>query len=156
MTAGAVVCNSSPLIALERIARLDILTQLFGAVVVPPAVIRETVPLMNLPGWITEQALAQPIGAEILRASLGAGESETISLALELGAAWVILDDRPARRLAQGLGLPVIGTLGILLAGKRRGLLSAVKPSVDALAQHGFHIAPDLYKRILSDAGESP
>ena len=156
MTAGPVVCNSSPLIALEQIGQLDILTRLFGSILVPPAVIRETAPPMILPGWIKEQALAQPIGGQILRASLGPGERESISLALEIGAAWVILDDRPARRLAQALGLPVIGTLGILLAGKRRGFLAAVKPCVDALAQHGFHIAPDLYKRILADAGESP
>ena len=120
MTAGPVVCNSSPLIALDQIGRLDILTQLFGTVLAPPAVVRETSPPTILPGWITEQAPTQPIGSQILRASLGPGEREAISL-LEVSAAWTVLDDRPARRLAQALGLPVIGTPGILLAGKRRG-----------------------------------
>ena len=78
-----------------------------------------------------------------------------MSLALEVGARWVILDDRPARRLAGVLGLPVIGTLGILLASKRRGFLSAVRPCLDDLENSGFRIAPDLSERILADAGES-
>jgi hypothetical protein len=91
-----------------------------------------------------------------LRAGLGDGESEAISLAVELGARWIVLDDRAARRLAQGLGLPVIGTLGLLLAAKRRGLLTVIRPSVDALVRQGFHIASELYERVLSDAGEGP
>jgi hypothetical protein len=115
MTAGPVVSNASPLIGLERIGRLDLLAQLFGQVLVPPAVVRETVPQLVLPAWIAEQSLAQPMAPQIAQAALGAGESESISLALELGAAWLVLDDRPARRLAQGLGLSVIGTLGLFL-----------------------------------------
>ncbi len=66
----------------------------------------------------------------------------------------MILDDRPARRLAQALHLPIIGTLGILLAAKRRHLLPAVQPCLDALLHHDFRIAPNLYQQILSDAGE--
>ena len=110
---------------------------------------------MTLPHWITQQALTQAVGPQILAASLGAGESETISLALEVRARLIVLDDRPARRLAQALRLPVIGTLGILLAAKRRNLLLAVRPAIDALIQHDFRIAPALYKQVLLDADES-
>jgi uncharacterized protein len=156
MTATVVVCNSSPLIALEQVGRLDLLQQLFGSVLVPPAVVRETSNLLALPSWITEQSLAQPIGPQLLRTSLGSGESEAISLAVEASADRIILDDRPARRQAQALGLPVIGTLGLLLAAKRRGYLPAIKPSVDILVQRGFRIAADLYAQILATAGESP
>jgi uncharacterized protein len=53
------------------------------------------------------------------------------------------------------LGLPVVGTLGVLLASKRRGLLPAVRPCVDALVNFGFHISPGLYDLVLADAGES-
>src|SRR5262249_17790644 len=126
---------------------------LFGSVLVPPAVIQEVVPPMILPSWIKEQSL---VGPQTLHAALGPGEQEAILLALQLTATWVVLDDRLARRLAHGLGLGVIGTLGVLLAGKRRGFLPAVKPCLDALTQQGFHIAGNLYKRILADAGESP
>jgi uncharacterized protein len=92
---------------------------------------------------------------QILRTALGPGESEAISLALEIGAQWVILEERPARRLAQALGLPVIGMLGILLASKRRGFLPTVRPCVGALMNCGFHISPGLYDLVLADAGES-
>ena len=81
--------------------------------------------------------------------------SESDSLALQVNARWTVLDDRPARRLAQALGLPTIGTLGILLAAKRRDLLPAIRPSLDALLNVGFRIAPALYDRVLAAAGES-
>ena len=155
MTDEIVVSNASPLIALEQIGHLGLLEQLFGSVVVPSAVVREVSVSVILPDWITEQALSQAVGPRILSASLGAGESEAISLALEIQARLLILDDRPARRLAQALGLPIIGTLGVLLAAKQHNLLPAIRPSLDALLQHDFRIAPALYDQIISDAGEA-
>jgi predicted nucleic acid-binding protein len=150
-----VVSNSSPLIALEQIGQLDLLQALFVTLLVPPAVVRETAPTVSLPDWVTERPLSQQIGPQILSSSLGPGESEAISLALEIGAQWLILDDRPARRLARSLGLPVIGTLGVLLAAKRRGLVDALRPQLDGLTKSGFFIAPDLYEQILADGGEA-
>lgn len=154
MTSGVVISNTSPIIALDQIGQLGLLKQLFNSVVVPPAVVGEVSPSLTLPAWITEQALSQPVGPRILSASLGAGESEAISLALEARARLLIVDDRPARRLAQALGLPIIGTLGVLLAAKQRNLLPAVQPSLAALLQFDFRIAPVLYDQILRDAGE--
>jgi uncharacterized protein len=154
MSIAPVVSNASPLIALEHIGHLDLLESFFSEILIPPAVLRE-VGTLSLPTWITERTLTQPIGPRILNASLGAGESEAISLALEVNARLVILDDRPARRLAQAISLPIIGTLGILLAAKRRGLLPAVRPCLDALMSFNFRIAPDLYSSVLRDAGES-
>jgi len=155
MTSDLVISNASPLIALEQIGQLHLLEQLFGSVVVPPAVVSEVSPSVTLPDWVTQQTLSQAIGPRILRASLGDGESEAISLALEVQARRLVLDDRPARRLAQALGLPIIGTLGVLLAAKQRNHLTAIRPSLDALLQHDFRIAPALYDQILLDAEES-
>ena len=154
MTEDTIVSNASPLIALEQIGCLHLLEPLFGKILIPPAVAREVAPTVTLPAWVEQHSLTQAIGPLILGAALGAGESEAISLALEIGAQRVILDDRPARRLAQALHLPIIGTLGILLAAKRHHLLPAVQPSLDALLRYDFRIAPDLYRQILSDAGE--
>lgn len=154
MTPAPVVCNASPLIALQQIGHLQLLEQFFGTVLIPPAVAREVAPTVALPAWIEQQVPAQPVGPRILGASLGPGESETISLALETKAKMVVLDDRPARRLTQALHLPVIGTLGILLAAKRRQLLVAVRPCLDALLLHDFRIAPSLYENVLSAADE--
>jgi uncharacterized protein len=138
MTSAPVLSNTSPLIALTQLGQMALLEHLFGTIVIAPAVAVEAGPAFNFPPWITQQALTQPVGPMILQTSLGPGESETISLALETQARLVILDDRPARRLAQALNLRVIGTLGILLAAKNRGLISMVKPCLDALLQKRF------------------
>jgi predicted nucleic acid-binding protein len=49
----------------------------------------------------------------------------------------VVLDDEAARRLAIALGLPVIGTLGILVLAKQEGIVATVRPLVEALAEVG-------------------
>ena len=109
-----------------------------------------------LPPWITEHGLTQVIGPQILSAALGPGESEAISLALELSAEWLILDELKGRRLAEILGLPVMGTLGVLLYCKNRGFLPVIRPLVNDLVNTGFYVAPDLYEKVLVDAGEVP
>ena len=134
---------------------------LFGTITVPPAVIQEIAPSVTLPEWIEHRALIQNIGPLIMQASLGQGESEAISLALESNARLIILDDRPARRLAQSLSLPVIGTLGILLLAKKKNLIPAIKPCLEELLRFDFRIAPFLQEQVLQeqvlkDAGESP
>ena len=151
-----VVSNSSPLIALERIGRPEVLRDLFGTVAVPPAVVSEVSPALILPSRIERRDSAQPIGALVLSASLGTGESEAIGLALEANARLVILDDRPARRSAQALRLPVVGTLGVLLAAKRRGLIPDMRSCLDELLRHDFRVSPRLREDVLRDAGESP
>lgn len=148
-----VVSNASPLIALNQINQLNLLGRLFSRILVPPAVVREVSPTVSLPNWITQRALMQPISSQILNTTLDPGESETISLALEIGSI-VILDELHGRRIAQSLGIGVIGTLGILLESKQRGFIPSVKPYIDQMMDYNFRISDELYERILFDAGE--
>ena len=149
------VADSSPLIALFQIDQLELLGKLLGDVVIPPAVAREISPtLSELPPWIEVRSPAQPMSSQVLRAALGPGESETISLALELDPEKVVLDERPARRLALSLGLPVVGTLGLLLRAKETGLVDAVRPSLEALVRVSFRLSRDLFDDLLLAAGE--
>ncbi len=115
---------------------------------------REVAPRLTLPPWIRERALQQPIAGEVLRASLGPGESEAISLALEIHADRLIVDERAGRRVAEALGLRVAGVLGLLVLSKQRGLIPAVGPHIDTLLHMGFRADPDLVERILRRAGE--
>lgn len=149
-----VICNSSPLIALEQIGQLSLLGAVFGEVWVPNAVVQEVVLSVSLPSFVKPHPLSHPQAARLLRVTLGPGESEAIALALQEQARLIILDDRPARRAAQGLGLTVIGTLGVLLVAKQRGLISSVRSCVDALAIHHFHVSSSLVNQVLADAGE--
>ena len=107
------VSNSSPLIALAAIGRLSLLPALFQSVLIPPAVAHETrrsIPVA--PEWLQVQTLAGPLPATVLRRSLGVSEQEAIALAMELHAEAIVLDDLPARRVAQASGLNVIDTVG--------------------------------------------
>ena len=150
-----VVSNSSPLIALTQIDRLDILGRLYQRVLIPPAVATEVAPTVRqLPEWLVVQPLAQPRQPNPVSSAIGPGEQEVISLGLELRAERLILDEQPARRLATSLGLAVIGTLGLLLAGKHRGFLQKIKPELDRLLEVRFFMHQELYDQVVAQAGE--
>ena len=151
-----VVSNSSPLIALAAIGRLDLAASLFHSVSIPPAVAAEIAPsIPNRPTWLQLRPLTGPLPSSVVRPALGHGEREAIALALELRPGHIVVDDLPARRLARALGLRVVGTLGILLVAKHRGLIDRVRPSLDDLVKNSFFVGPDLYEELLQLADES-
>jgi predicted nucleic acid-binding protein len=147
------VSDASPLIALYQIDHLDLLQALFSDVVVPPAVTREVAPsLRTLPFWVRE-IQAPPL--RDLASPRGAGERAAIALAVHLSADSIVMDDLPGRRVAASLGLNVIGTLGLLVRAKRRGLIESVQPEMDALIASGLYASEQVYHKILGAAGES-
>ena len=66
----------------------------------------------------------------------------------------IVIDDRPARRLAEAAGLNVIGTLGLLLEAKRAGHIEAIRGEPDKLLETSFFLSPQLYDQVLRIAGE--
>lgn len=159
------VVDAGALIALARIGHLDLLRRLAGAAVAPEAVYEEVVGSgMSRPGsaevrqasWIVRRAVQDRAAVERLKGQVGRGEAEAIVLAAELGADVVVLDDATARRLAAMEGRIVVGLLGLLVDGKRRRLIRALKPLLDELRSAGFFVDDPLYRAILSQAGEVP
>jgi uncharacterized protein len=148
-----VVTDSGPVIALSQIGVIELLPILFPAIVVPPAAHRE-IKSVAVPEWLHEQRLMRHMDARVVAATLDAGEREAISLALELSAAHVILDDRTGRAVAERLGLHVIGTLGVLLFAKQRGEIAAIRPYLDQLRSVDFFLDDRLYQRMLALAYE--
>ena len=146
------VANSSCLIALEAIGKLDLLQALYTQIHVPEAVARECG--TSLPKWIEVEVVQNRMLVQSLRLELGHGEAEAIALSSQLAAPRLILDDKKARRVARLLSLPVTGTLAVLLAAKDRGTISTVKPLVDALKAANFHVSVELVAEILRRAGE--
>lgn len=147
MVSSIVVANAGPLITLAEINQFDLLKELFGSIVVPRAVFDEVVHRgADMPGaretwdadWIETRAVADDLPVAVLRESIGAGESEVIVLAQELGADLLLLDDALARRKAERVGLNAIGTLGALLLAKQGGLLEAVEPVLTELQRTDF------------------
>jgi predicted nucleic acid-binding protein len=143
------------LIALARIERLDLLPAVFDSVLIPPAVASEiarSVPIF--PSWLQARPLTGDLPLKVMIRGLGLGEREAIALALEIQARRIILDDLPARRVAQAAELHVIGTLGVLLAAKRAGVLDLLRPELDNLMRTSFFLGPQLYARLLREADE--
>jgi predicted nucleic acid-binding protein len=143
------------LIALTQIGQLELLRHLYSAVLIPPAVAREVERTVAPAPWILVRELTWPMEPRVLRSGFGPGEREAISLAREAGDCEVILDDLAARRLAEELGLPVTGTLGVLMLSKQHGLLPAIRPAMDALLTVNFHVSPSLYRQMLVRADEN-
>ena len=158
------VSNTSPLLRFSSIGRLDLLRQQYDDVTIPLAVWSElVVDGGRRPGaadiaaapWIQRRApAATPLLARLVE-ELGPGEAEAIALASELGGATaLLLDDRKGRRIARGLGLAVVGSAGVLLAAKQRGLISFVRPLLDELRGAGLYLDDTAFNEILHLAGE--
>jgi predicted nucleic acid-binding protein len=148
------VCNASPLIAFERLDKLSLLQQLTGTLYIPAAVRREVFGSRSLLTWIVERPIEQPLSPLMLKPRLGAGEREAIALALEMSPCHLLVDDLDARRTAEALDIPVIGTLGLLLLARQQQLITALKPYLDTLLAADFRIAAHLYQHVLRQTSE--
>jgi len=155
------VSNASPLISLARIQSLNLLRQLYGKIIIPEAVWQEVViEGAGQPGaeeikgaaWIRRQAVANRSLVLALRQELDAGEAEAIVLTLEQRADILLMDERLGRDTARHLGLRYTGLIGVLIEAKHKGLVSAIKPQLDALRNDaGFWVNDALYARVLKD-----
>lgn len=148
---GSAIVDSSCLIVLNRLGKLDLLKQIFETILYPPAVQSE----VNFETeWISIQVPSPLEVSSLLEFKIDPGETEVIALALSNRDAVVILDDKKARNFALELGLLVTGTLGLLLKAKQKSLISAVKPLLDSLKEIDFYMNDFLYQDILRRAGE--
>ncbi len=144
-----VVCNTSPLQYLHQIGQLRILPALAGSIIVPISVQAELdagiakgldLPKIENLNWIQIRAPISVKAASLIT-DLGPGESQVLMLALETPGSIALLDDGLARRVAIARGIPIKGTLGLLLDAKRAGHITVVKPSLDKLQDLGFRLA---------------
>ena len=156
------VVNASPLILLSRINRLDLLASLAKLVVVPEAVIREIQAgshldetadrIKNLSSIL--QVADRPVPDRIRLWNLGAGESQVLAHGLERPGAEVVLDDLAARRCARSLGLPMVGSLGVVILCRHRGIIGAARPVLETLREAGLRLKPALMEEALAKVGE--
>lgn len=148
-----VVVNAMPLIALSMIGQLSLLHEMFDEVIVPTAVYDEVVTRgRGRPGaaelaqadWLQVMPFQGAPTIEPMLLGLDAGELSVLLVAQELRPDWVIIDERLARRVAQAIGLPVKGTLGVLLAATWAGLLSRQEAleALDRLLAAGIRVSP--------------
>jgi len=161
--AKTVIVNSTPLISLSAIDQLDLLQQLYGMVFIPEAVREEIMAkpsskaaqqLARNNSWLQARTIENIQHKQTFRTQLHAGEVEVMILGQELQADLLIMDDLLARKYADYLGFKVVGTIGILLLAKSKGLIFAVKPLLDQLIAQHIYIGNKLYSDALKLAKE--
>jgi predicted nucleic acid-binding protein len=157
-----IVCDSSPVVALAICDSLNMLDMLFAEVIIPERVYAElTVPnkpeSIKIARWAQEKIVQarNPHLLQALNVSLDAGESEAMALYWEQSADFLLVDEKKGRKIAALNGMKVIGTLGILLLAKQKGLLPEIKPMLTLLQNSAIRISDVLYHRALVLAGEN-
>ena len=157
-----VVSDTTPLIALAVIDRIEILGNLYGEIRIPRAVLNEIVAggerrpgprAIQVASWIRVADLADPSRAALL-ADLDRGEAEVIALAQEVHADLVLVDERLARAHLRRLGVSITGVVGVLLKAKKEGLISEVAPLLTELKRGGIWLGQGLVQEALDLAGE--
>ena len=156
-----ILCNTSPLIALASIDSLELLNSLTEDWCVPEAVYKEATMsdkpysemiIAFLKGKI--QKVKDIEAVNDLRIFIDLGESEVIQLASELDASLVIIDERRGRNIAKLKGLTIIGTVGLLLKAKEKGLIEKVLPLVEEIKSRNIYISKELLKKVKKLSGE--
>jgi predicted nucleic acid-binding protein len=153
-----VVTNTTPLITLAGVGLLDLLPNLYGQIWAPRIVLEEyqakappTELDLTQASWLT---VVDDVNIDPTLPLLDVGEAAVLSLAQTIGARLILLDERKARRIAARIGLPVAGTLAVLLRAKQQGRIAAILPYITHMQNQGRRFHPNLIARLLEDAGE--
>ena len=152
-----VIADTGPINYLLLIGSIDILPALFQTVILPPAV-RNELGHPDSPDMVRNWIAAPPPWLEVHHtrgpnavAGLGAGETEAITLAVELDADLVLMDDRRGVRAARDKGIEVTGTLGILVLAGKHGILNLAE-AFDRLKRTSFRYPPNVMDQFLDSS----
>jgi predicted nucleic acid-binding protein len=147
-----VIADTSCLISLSRVGALYILPKLFNSIVITKEVSIEFGD--DVPEWINIQNTTNLSLLQELNRTLDIGESSAICLAFERNAL-LIIDEKKGRNRAKELGIDIIGTLGVLILAKRKGVIKEIKPLLEDLKSAGIWIHPSIFSEVLSEANET-
>ncbi|CAA6803086.1 MAG: Unknown protein [uncultured Sulfurovum sp.] len=147
-----IVSDSTTLIILFDLNRLELLSNLFPKIIIPTSVYDEisVKKSVELPSFISVQAPKPSEILETMKSLLDLGESEAIALALELESK-LIIDEKKGRKIAMRQGLEIIGLLGIVYLNIKKGFISKEEAKTflkDALL-HGYRINKNLIEKML-------
>lgn len=155
-----IVSDASSISNLLQIGLIEILHQLYGEITITPAVERELFAIDEQGEAIKQVAWIKVITPTdqkmILKLldDLDLGEAESIALALEHSAKYLIIDEYLGRQIADHLGIKIVGILGVLIQAKQEGLIPAIKLYIEQLRNIGFRLNQQLVVKILKQLGE--
>lgn len=156
-----VIADAGPLIAFARLHRLDLLPLIFGGVLVTDTVLEECA---GRPDFPESALIREAVDSKLLELcaapdifafarEVDAGEASAIAMAIERRCG-VLMDDKAGRRMATNIGIPVIGTVGVLVLAKRKGFLPLLKPLLEELAASGYFLGEGIIAAALVAVGE--
>jgi len=148
----AIIADTSCLIIYDKINELKILRDTFVELIVTDEVVEEFGG--DLPGWITIQQITNKNQYFELAKNLGKGEASSIMLALELDDSLLIIDERKGRKVAEEMKIEIIGSLGVLIRAKEKGVIESVKEILNLIDKTNFRISDSIKEQILKKAGE--
>ena len=157
-----VVSNTTPIISLLKVGKLEILKELYQELFIPYEVYLEIEAGKNKEyytdlkkvEWIRVVKI-QSEKSLLFFLDLDKGEAEAIVLANEINADLIILDETLGRFHAKHIGLNVTGTIGVLLKAKETGIIDKIKPVLNELSQKGIWLSEKLIKQTLTKASET-
>lgn len=143
----AIISDTSCLIALERIGKLEVLKLLFERVLITEEVRLEFG--QEIPDWIAVVKNQNTAKFFEFQKVLDPGEASSIAFALSLENSLLIIDEVKGRKVATENGLEIIGTLGLLLLAKKRGLVEDLEQVLKDLNKNGFRVSKKLIDILL-------
>jgi len=158
------VVNASPIIVFARLGLLETLESVVPNLVIPLGVAEEIKagPEGNpATAWLANTEAPQIVNVPAIDPAVagwdpGKGESEVLTYCHDHKGCGAVLDDYAARKCATALGIPLRGTLGLLVLARRRGLLANIAPILDQLPRIGFRVTPALMDEARRLAGCTP
>ena len=156
------IVNTSPLILLTKIGRIDLLSTDSLELIVPAPVLQEVARLgptdpavqaIHRSGWRI-MAPISPIPETLSRWKLDPGEESVLTIALENPGCEVVIDDLAGRRCAYAHGISTLGTVGPVILAKRLGRIEEARPIIAHLRRVGLYISDDVIADALKRAGE--
>ncbi|OAV44241.1 DUF3368 domain-containing protein [Lewinella sp. 4G2] len=155
-----VVSDTSAISNLYQIGLIDVLKDLYGQIVISPGVhhelsrVQAQADFLFETDWIIVKHPTDQLLLKKLLDQLDLGESESIVLAIELKAEYLIIDERLGRSIATEYGIQITGILGVLIQAKKLGLIDNVSDKITALREIGLWLNDKLIKHVLDSLGE--
>ena len=146
-----VISDTSCLIALQNLNRLDLLKDLYQEIIITKEVQNEFGE--ELPPWIKISSAKNVNLRSDLEKRLDKGEASSIILAQETPNSTLIIDEIKGRKIAKSLNIDIIGTIGILIIAHKRGLAEDVLNIIYKLIENGFRISDDLLSNLVERFG---
>ncbi|TVR87155.1 MAG: DUF3368 domain-containing protein [Saprospirales bacterium] len=146
-----IIADTSCLIIYHKIGQFGILKKTFTDLIVTKEVAEE---FGELPNWVTIKEITDKEQYFKLAKDLGKGEASSIAIALEFDDSLLIIDEKKGRKIAEELRIEIIGSLGVLIKAKERGIIKSVRDILTLIDKTNFRISQSIREKVLKESGE--